>query len=1071
MHDVSREKRADKSEALLRSLSISETKPVDEISYYQTPQFKRPNELPLDEFDSCDVGFAWQRERTYTPNDRVASVADLNDTERLPDDLSLGTSVWFRLRFTIPESMSGYPVFLRFEAKAEESKAKSSFESEGRELRAEALCYRDGVPWQAFDGGHEKLLLTENAAGGEQYDLLIEVGTTALWGEIDLEEFWLHTAEIYATRKRVAELHRNVHLLNDLRKEISTESPNYGKILRGLQTASETFAFQAEDEATIQKSANEALTVLDEMKSGLTSDLTDYRLTVVGHAHVDLAWLWPWSETVRKGGRTFATAQTLIEEYPEFTFVQSQPHLYEFVKSRYPELYEELPEKIDDGQWLPTGGMWVEADVNISGGEALARQYLLGKRYFRDQYDVDPKITFIPDVFGYSPALPGISKAAGCPYFLTQKMSWNEINEFPYKSFVWEGIDGSSLLAHLPPTDTYNGMVEVNEVRKAITNYPENDILDESTYLIGWGDGGGGTTREMIEKGRVINEINSLPDFEFGTLIGFFERLSEHVDELPQWTGELYLEKHRGTLTSQAQTKRNNRKAEFALREAEIWSSAALALAEDFSYDADRLDTAWKILLFNQFHDILPGSSITEVYRDADRDYEELFEIASGELSRSLSSIFESRTPSNLLSVTNSLSWERDQLVEASISDLSVSSTSELCAKDGASSHQPVQRLNDETVLFKAHNLPSIGVKTFELSEATENGEGETQNPLSVSTETLENERIRVEFSPDGTISAYDKDADRQVFDDAGNRFMLYRDLPREFDAWDIEGDLYRVGEQLPAPTTEVVECGPLRATVSQTREFGDSQLIQEISLRADSKRIDFETYVDWHESEKMLKVEFPVAVSTSTATYETQFGHHERPTHSNTTWDEARFEEAHQKWVDVAEHGFGLAVLNDCKYASNVDGTDIGLSLLRAPKNPDPEADQGEHQFQYSLLPHVNNFREAGVIKQAYEINTPVQTLSIDSATESSLLDVSSEGIVVEAIKQAEDDDSALVIRLYEAWGRHTTTTISPQFSVESAVEMNLIEDVTDDLEVEGTTLSLEFTPFEIKTVQVKLS
>jgi len=541
-------------------------------------------------------------------------------------------------------------------------------------------------------------------------------------------------------------------------------------------------------------------------------------------------------------------------------------------------------------------------------------------------------VTFIPDVFGYSAGLPGISRAADCPYFLTQKMSWNEVNDFPTRRSDGKESMARKLLTHFPPVDTYNGKMEVPEITRSVYNDSQNDVADDRAYLVGFGDGGGGPTREMVERGEVVNEIDALPDVEWASLADLFDELESDWDEYPVWSGELYLEKHRGTLTSQAKTKRNNRKGEIALAEAELWSSIALARTGE-SYPHEDLEEAWKILLFNQFHDILPGSSVTDVYADADREYESVFDAASSVRSAALDALVDRQDRADQVCLTNPLSWPWRPTPGIAAEDVDVSGT-ELAAvpadTDAEADQLPVQHTatgpcaegdpDEEVLLVDAPAVPAFGATTVSIQEAR----GTIDNPFDVSPNHITNGHVRVSFADDGTVSIHDREHDREVLDGPGNRLVLYRDQPREYDAWDVEEDIYAVGDELPAPTTEVVESGPVRATVRQTRSFGDSELIQEISLYRDSKRVEFRTVVDWHADEKLLKTHFPVGVRAGDATYETHFGHHERSTTANTTWDQAQYEEPGGRWVSVGEPGYDVALLNDCKNGVNVDGSDI---------------------------------------------------------------------------------------------------------------------------------------------------
>ncbi|QGA82234.1 glycoside hydrolase family 38 C-terminal domain-containing protein [Halomicrobium sp. LC1Hm] len=1063
MRETSSAKRADETEERLQRLRVAQRSEIETISHHETRAFLTPEQARERSFEPCSVGVTWERGRETEPDDRRDADADVL-TGQVSEEQAVGRNVWFRLQCTVPESMAGLPVYLRFVA---EPLYGSSHHGDPR---VESLCFRDGTPVKSFDNGHDSYKLVDEAAGGESFDLLVEAGTTTLWGNLGVDEFTLETAELYAERPAVADLHRHVSICNDLREQYDEDSPNRGRLLDALVAASHTFAFDADSEAEYRESARAAIEELEAVETELTSDLTGQQLIAVGHAHLDLAWHWPWSETVRKCGRSFSNVLTLMDDYPEFTFMQSQPHLYEWIRDRYPDQFDQIDRRIDDGQWQPEGALWVESDINNAGEEALARQYLLGKRYFREEFDVDPEVTFIPDVFGYSAGLPGIAQAADCPYFLTQKMSWSEINDFPHSTFRWAGIDGSEVLAHFPPGDTYNGQMDVEEITHSVYNDAQNATTADRAYLFGWGDGGGGPTREMIEKGQVVDDIEALPDVEHGSLAGLFDRLERNYDDYPVWNGELYLEKHRGTLTSQAQTKRNNRKGEYALREAELWCSLALATT-DFDYPHERLQDAWKVLLFNQFHDILPGSSQTDVYADADRDYERVFETAADARAAALDALLGEPADGDRLAVTNPLSWAHESVATVPAEDVSGDADDLVGTADGddLAVQSTTAGVGDDTadvVLVETPELPAMGATTLSLEDAAE----PAATPFEVSTDGLSNGLVTVSFESDGTVSVYDEEHDRAVLDEPGNRLMLYRDQPRYFEAWDIEEDVYEVGDQLPAPETTVVEDGPIRATVRQRRSFGDSALVQEISLYRDSRRVEFRTEVDWQEEEKLLKAHFPAGVSATSATYDTHFGHHERDTHSNTSWDAARWEEAGGQWVDVSETDYGVALLNDCKYGVNVDGTDISLSLLRAPNHPDPEADRGTHEFTYTLLAHEDGPAQAGVDRAAGELNATTRARPVDEAAAVAPVTVGDEDVVVSAIKRAEDSDDELVVRLYESAGRHVDTTVDFEFAVTDARETNLVEDTRDTRTVDDSQLSLSFDPFEIKTIAVHI-
>jgi alpha-mannosidase len=1057
------QKRVEDAQSRIKKLIEHDAREIDQIYFYSTQGFKEPGDLPLDEFTRCEPGFTWERAREYGPEARLNADASLYHGGQRSEKLSLGNSVWFRVKFAVPAEMEEKPIRLRFVAKPKERSENSPLQ--GRPS-LECLCYRNNQPWKAFDQGHDSLLLTESAEPGKNFDLLIEAGTTLFWGGLELDRFQLETAELFTERTPVKEFHREFRLLNDLRKYLDKDSTKSRKILGGLNEASHRFPFGYDTETELIEGTKRARKRLQPLKE-LTSEVSDFKLSVTGHAHLDAAWLWPWSETIRKSGRTSSTAAKLLENYSSYSFLFSQPALYEFIENHYPELYDRISTLIESGKWEPVGGTWVESDVNISGGEPLARQFLYGKRYFRENFDVDPQITFLPDAFGFPAGLPGIANAADCPYFFTHKLSWNEQNEFPHHSFNWEGIDGSRVLTHFPPADTYNGMSLGNGVEEAVKsakNYKERETHGEAAYLIGWGDGGGGPNREMIEDVEKIGEMDPTPDAEFRELKEFFTDLEESRDDFESWYGELYLERHRGTFTTQGEVKRQNRKLEFLLRETEFWSVLAAIREEEFDYPGDEIEEAWKAYLFNQFHDILPGSSIRDVYVDTKRDYGEIRENCDQLLEEAKKTVLPIQEDANHVFVSNSLPWKMDRVVETEVTGPAGEA---LTGETRNGEDVPVQRAYDGKTLFEARDLPATGGKSF----AIRSGTGRIDNPIEVSNGGLENEKIALDLTTRGEIkSIYDKEADREVVSGTANRLVAYRDVPTEYQAWELEEDIYENREDLPHPErSEKLESGPVRGILKQTRSYGDSEIVQKIKIYRNSKKIDFSTEISWHEEKILLKTLFPVDVRTRQANYEVQFGHFDRSTHKNTSWDEAKFEVPHQKWVDVSEYGYGAALLNDGKYGVNVDKTVIGLSLLRAPKWPDPEADMGRHEFTYSFLPHSGDFRESGVIEAAYDLNSSPEAAGVkDFLGIPSLIRTDDRGTVVESVKLAEDSERRLVVRLYEAWGRKQKVNIDFGFSSKGVKTLNLIEDQRKELKTENGSLEYEFDPFEIVTLGV---
>ena len=620
-----------------------------------------------------------------------------------------------------------------------------------------------------------------------------------------------------------------------------------------------------------------------------------------------------------------------MDRYPEHRFVCSQAVQYQWMKDSYPDLYEEIKRRVNEGRWEPVGGMWVESDTNLPSGESLVRQLVHGKRFFAEEFGIETHELWIPDVFGYSAALPQIAAQAGVTALVTQKMSWNDTNVFPHSTFWWEGHDGSRLLAHFPPANTYNGDFSVAELVRSQLNYKDHDRCDRSLYPYGYGDGGGGPTAAMLEYARRLADAEGMPLVEIGSAASFLDQVRDEAVGLATWVGELYLETHRGTLTTHADIKLGNRRGEEALRAAEMWSVAA-------NLDRRRqLDGAWKLLLLQQFHDIIPGSSIHWVYEDSARDHAEVLAVAgriTGEAQDALS-----ETGSQLV-VWNPSSHDRSEVVD----------------------------LPDGTL--ERVSVPACGWAPVQSSP------GETA-PVQVRDGSVDNGILRVTWDSDGLLtSVWDQEVGREVLAPgrSGNLLQLHEDTPKAFDAWDVDRSyLDRVTDLVEVESIEIVERESLRAGVRFVRRFGGSTITQTMRLAAGSRRLEFHTEVDWRERHRFLKVAFPVAIRSSRATYEIQHGHIERPTVANTSWDEARFEVCAHRWADLSEAGYGVALINDCKYGYDIRGDVMRLSLLRGPGYPDPEADLGMHRFAYALLPHPGDFREAGVVEQAEAFNLPL--------------------------------------------------------------------------------------------------
>jgi alpha-mannosidase len=865
------------------------------------------------------------------------------------------STTWFHVRGHVPEGFAGQRVI-----------ALCDLGFDGPTgFTCEALAWKDGKPWRGIDPNHRWLPID-----GPDVDFYIEAAANPRATESGPEP----APSMIALR----------------------QSPEPAFVLR-----------QAE------------LTIREAPEDGTNARRLDptHRVTAVGHAHIDTAWEWPVREARRKVARSWSTQLALMDEHPDYVFAASQPAQYEWMKTSYPDIYRRIKEKVAAGQWEPVGAMWVEADCNLPSGESLARQLLHGKRFFMQEFGYETRILWLPDVFGYPGNLPQLMSAAGCNFFLTQKLSWNDTNKPEHHTFMWEGIDGSRIFTHFPPADTYNGNFTREEVEWSIRNFKDRHSSDRSLYLFGWGDGGGGPQEEMIESAHRLG-------VELGRASAFFDAASSESHDLTTAVGELYFELHRGTYTSQSRTKRWNRLAQNALRDAEMWSVAAGG-----DYPAGELEALWKTLLLNQFHDILPGSSIDWVYEEAERDLAQVTQRATEISDAAMLAIVGKGEE---LVAFNSTSHPRTEVVS----------------------------LGGEYVRIEA---PSCGwaVVVPYASEAA----------VEMTDHSMENELLRVEWDDYAVLtSIWDKVVGREVLSGPGNLFQLHDDNPRNWDAWDLDSEYRDSSIDLRAVEKVQQRGGGLRGLLTLGRSFGESRLFQLMSLDAGSRVLRFETFVEWRERHKMLKVAFPVTVSSREATYEIQFGHLRRPTHQDTSRAKAMFEVCGQRWADLGDGGYGVALLNDCKHGYEIHGSVMRLSLLRGPTHPDPTADLGGHQFTYALMPYPGDFREAGVIEAAEDLNSPLLPASgnLTAGSSRSLIEIDTRQVIVEAIKRAEDSD-AVIVRLYEAWGGDCKVRLKTTLPASRAFLCDLLERDRAEVPMNGGVIELTLTPFKILTLKLE--
>ena len=928
-------------------------------------------------------------------------------------------TTWFRLRGAVSPAWAGEEVALRLEMTEP----------------AEALLWRAGVPLVGLSWLRTDAVLWRRAEALEEVELFVEAAANPPVPPFDVAEDWpllmpdpggaagfeLIRCQLAVRRPGVYALACDLRTVLELAEAVDAAGTGTDFLL--LEALAAMFA--AVDPEDIAGTAGEGRQALSRaLERGADPDT--HRISAVGHAHIDTAWLWPLREAARKCARSVANAVTLMEEYPAFEFVCSAARHLAWVEERYPSLFERVRARVETGQFRPAGGMWVEADCNMPSGESLVRQIVHGQRWYLSRFGVECTEAWLPDGFGFPASLPQILAEAGMGWFVTQKLCWNEVNRFPHHTFWWQGLDGTRVRAHFPPADTYNGNMSLPELLRAPARAGAGP---RSLYPFGHGDGGGGPTRDMIEAALRAADLAGAPRVALESHTDFFAAVEADPAPLPVWAGDLYLEKHRGTFTSQAAVKLGNRRGELALAAAELWSTVR---PDSAPWPAEALDGAWKLLLVNQFHDVLPGTSIHWVHEQAASDHAEVLAAAGG------------LTEDAMAAIAGHV--------------------------DTSGAIEPAVYFNPTPYDRRGPygTIPAMGYTVIDMSRPPaarppESGPGWMANGL-----------LRVEWDGAGRLtSVRDLEHDREVLIPGrpANVFHLHHDRPREYDAWDVDRS-YLDGYEALDGLAEIEPVGAGR--VRFRRCFGASTIDQTMVLDPGSRRLDFVTEVDWHELHRFLKVAFPVNVHSDRATFEIQFGHVSRPTHQNTSWEQARFEVCAHRWADLSETGYGVALLNDCKYGYDVRGDTLRLSLLRSPTAPDPQCDQGRHRFTYALLPHAGDPFAGGVLEAASALNTPLAAVATDRhpgplPPSRSFVSVDDPGFVVVAVKRADDGSGDVVIRGYEAYGGHRRARVRTTLAVTSAQRTDLLERPRHELTVDAGAVVLDLRPFELVTMRLK--
>jgi len=977
----------------------------------------------------------------------------------LPDQL-----VWFRATVTVPAQLSGKQLAIRF---------CDGVCRGGHDHQAEAFLYLNGRPYHGVDKNHTTIFLPEDLQQGSftlalqawsgryHYDNLTWLDPQLIWFDADTDGLIYDFDAMY----------RTIQVL-DQADIARTELMKLGEA--AMVAIDWTYPGSDRFYASISKARAITAAGLEKLKG---TDAEKATVNHIGHTHLDVAWLWTLENIKLKTARSWSSALRLMDEYPEFQWIQSQPQLYKFIKQTQPEIWEKVKSAVADGRWEAEGGMWVEADTNLSGAESLVRQFMYGTRFFKDEFGVENTTLWLPDVFGYAWALPQIIKKCGLQYFMTTKISWNQFNRFPYDTFRWRGIDGTEVLTHFvtaPLTKlwgerwmyTYNAEIFPHTVKGNWELYQQKECNTETLSSFGWGDGGGGPTREMMEFARRLEDMPGIPHVKIGKVADYFRRLEAQVwsdPRLPVWNGELYLEYHRGTYTGQAANKRNNRKSEFLLHNAELYASVASILL-GAAYPKATLDEAWETVLRNQFHDIIPGSSIHEVYEDSTKEYGQVFAAGGAvvaDATVAISTQVELKEQSLL--VFNPTGVNRTDLVEA---ELPVG----LIPVDGDGKPLTVQGN-----LVLATDVPANGYKAFPLRALV----APAAPALTVTPSLLETPALRVELDAQGHIARlYDKVNRREVLlpGARANVMQAFEDKPLRFDAWDI--DIYyqqKCQEVTDLVEATVEEAGPERGVLKLVWKFEESTITQRMMVYAHTGRIDFDTHVNWQQSQVLLKTAFPVDIHATNATYEIQFGNVERPTHWNTSWDWARFETCGHKWADLSEGNYGVSLLNDCKYGHDIKDSTMRLTLIKSAIEPDAMADRGEHRFTYSIYPHAENWLRGGTVAQAYRLNNPLAARvegphAGTLPAELSVVSCAAPNLMIETVKLAEAGDG-LVVRVYEFGNCRGEAALTFCRPVVEAVETNLVENEPSPAPTAGNVVTFMFKPYEIKTFKVKLA
>ncbi|KAJ9142052.1 Alpha-mannosidase [Pleurostoma richardsiae] len=1008
--------------------------------------------------------FVWDAPGTTRPTFKEAVSNDFRDTNVGSWFGPSWSTHWFKIILRVPEELCDKEL-LEFHWDAN---------NEG------LVWSEDGNPLQGLTGGGERVewVLPGSFRDGKEHTFYIEMACNGMFGCAPGGDsiqppnpdkfFQLTKATIYAINKEARQLYIDIWIIGDAAREFPKESWEQHKALKVATDIIDTFELgNKESIVKCRKIAKEYLGPDIDSAKVYESDQEPV-VFGIGHCHIDTCWLWPWAETKRKVARSWTNQCNLMEQYPELNFACSQAQQYKWLKELYPYVFDRVKAKVKSGQFHPIGGSWVEHDTNMPSGESLVRQFLYGQRFFESHFGIRCQTFWLPDTFGYSSQLPQLCRLAGMTRFLTQKLSWNNINKFPHTTFNWVALDGSQVICHMPPSETYTAEAHFGDVKRSISQHKSMDQDHTSLLVFGKGDGGGGPTWQHIEKLRRCRGMSDttglLPRVHMGKSVDdFFDKLEQKAAGLVTWYGELYFELHRGTYTTQANNKRNNRMAEFMLRDVEQLATIASIKDKSYKYPKKDIDDMWESVLLCQFHDCLPGSSIEMCYDDSNELYAEVFKTGKRVLKEAYSALGMAKVSTTTVDqgvAGNTLPWARKEIIDISETDCAVA-----CGSG-----------------------PTMTLRKFKSSSE----KAVTVNEVSTGVFVMQNDQLRLQIENGAITSLYDRKADRECIVKGGkaNQFVIFDDKPLYWQAWDVEVYHLDTRKELPGGTTSISEDKNHRVSVvTHTRISEESHIKTTVSLSAalegQQSYVEVSSEVEWHETMKFLKVEFPIDVRNTEAAYETQFGVVKRPTHYNTSWDMAKFEVCCHKFADLSERGYGVSILNDSKYGFATSGHTMRLSLLRAPKAPDAHADMGPHKMRWAILPHQDSLGPT-TVRKAYEFNNPLKLLSkpsgITFSVDSPVKLTGDASLILDTIKRGEDDEDvsrtelpkrkgrSLILRVYEALGGRSRGAIETTWDVKKVFKVNLLEDDGEEIELDGGKFKIELRPFEVASYRLQL-